>query len=495
MSDYLGGGEGFAFAGATGGMPTDRLALASEVLKAITMDGTLPRATGSGFDPLGVEDLTGTMKSAETRKEQLVLWTDCPKVDAWSLVVEGGRLDNLNTGGLMNFYGDGDAGFVSDETYARVQKNVRYQFVLAQVGRPALDARMLGQNGVGQVAMQNSEMAHMLMLLRSADLGLVFGDSTVMGLEWDGYCKQIDDASTSELPTILDMKGATPDKKLLNNIMTLTTNNSAAINKFYVDNFVMRDLLESMFPEQRTGENVREGAVGYWFDRWLGMTLSGQPSETFIRRAHMMTPGVRGAFPRFAPTLAKGAQAPQAPVSVVATPGSNTNVQNWRPGLVAGTYYYTVVAVGKGGYSVGTSSAAAGPTAGQANSLAITQNDASADMFWIFRNIKGTEGSDVGVRQFMGRVARSTTSSVTTWVDDGLWVPGTGTALGMEIANDEVTFQQLRKPYKLPLPRVAMAENYAIIHAGCPFLVVPTHDYHIRNIGGYAQTGMVATTA
>jgi hypothetical protein len=464
----------------------DGNAIYEEVRKALEVSGALPR-TGPGVNALGVEDLSGTLKSAEIREKQLNLWKSLPKDKAYGMVAEGSRLDDLGDYGATGFIGGNDAGITTDPAFKRWTREIKYMAVKGQVTLPAQLITAVGFNGKGVNIMETSETLKMLELLRHVERNLWYGNSALDASQWDGLFKQIDAEATVNNRVRLDMRGGIPDKDMLEQLAQIASNNNSDLTDIFGPNEWLRDLRQSLFPEQRLGENYREGSVGAAFNRFLIEALGGDPETMNIKRNHMLTRGVKGGIPRIVPTDASP-NAPTAPNSVTGSAGAWTKTL-YQPGLVADTYYYSVTAVGKGGRTLSTSVAAGiAATAGQAITLSITDTDPNVQFYEIFRNQAGVDGSVVNNRYFMDRVGRS--GNVTTYVDNGYALPDCYDAAALSIGFEEIMFKQLLPVVKRPLPQDLMANSYGILLFGTPVVVVPTHNVHIANIGKRTQAGV-----
>lgn len=97
----------------------------AQVHKALSADGTLPRS-GPGVNALGVEEVQGTLASAEYREKMIKAWKRIPKSAAKSLIPEFSRLDDLGDDGARGFLGPTDAGFVTDPRFSRGSNIIRY---------------------------------------------------------------------------------------------------------------------------------------------------------------------------------------------------------------------------------------------------------------------------------------------------------------------------------------------------------------------------------
>jgi len=239
-----------------------------DVYKALDVQPGIPHV-GPNATALAVEDLSPVLASAEMREEQLNLWNNMPKEEAYSLDVEFTRLETFGEDGMDGFIASNDAGIVSDPRFYRGLKTVKYLAVKGQVTLPAQAVNLVGFRGVGKNAMDTSEEIKMRELLRHIERNLWWGNSTVNPLMWDGFFKQIDDGADMQNSIRLDMQGAPADKNLLEYVAQIATNNSTEFTDLYFPNEGIRDLRQSLFPEQRLNENARDGSVGAAFDRFL----------------------------------------------------------------------------------------------------------------------------------------------------------------------------------------------------------------------------------
>ena len=306
---------------------------------------------------------------------------------------------------------------------------------------------------------------------------------------WDGFFKQIDDGADMQNSIRLDMQGAPADKNLLEYVAQIATNNSTEFTDLYFPNEGIRDLRQSLFPEQRLNENARDGSVGAAFDRFLVEALNGNPRYMQIRRNQMLTLGVKGGIPRNIPpnTSVNG---PSSSGATVTGAGAANVALPYRPGLPAGTYYYTAVPVGKGGWGAPVTSAGIAATIGQKINLTISFADATIEYFLLFRNPADQQTSATSAQKFMAMVNRSGGS--TTYTDDGYAVPNTYHICGLTMTSDEIVFKQLLPVVKRPLPQDLMSNSYGILMFGTPLFKVPLHNLHVVNVGSLSQAGITS---
>jgi hypothetical protein len=491
MADYgmdtgLGGAYYPDYEAGVGG--SDRLSLYDSVFKALQATGGLPRA-GTGINAAEVEDLSGTLASAEIKEKTLHFWKRVPKKPAKSLNAEWVRIDDYGDEGENGFIGGTDAGFVGDPRFSRGNKLIKYLAVKGQVDLPTQLVELVGFGGRGVNAMNTSQTARMRHLLRLIERNLFHADSRVSDLEFDGMFAQIDAEADEDNQCRYDLQGGFLDRYVLIHMSQNAANNNADISDFYLPNEAYLDLQQSLFPQIRTGDNIPDAAVGANFERLLIMSLGGNPDYCQIRRTQMLTNGVKGALPLKVPTRA-GRNAPTKPEAV-----SGTNVTitatNYQPGLTAGTYYYSVTAVGKGGRSLATSITSAVTAAeGEGARLTITGSDEDILFYEVYRNEAGTSGLLEKNRKYMCRVKRVGAS--TTFTDDGYFLPNTMHMGAFSFDDDEVYVKQLLPPVKRQLPQELMANSFGILVFLALVNEVPTHNIHVVNIGKRLQSGVPA---
>lgn len=473
----------------------DSRQLYEEVAKALEATGVAHAPSGPGANALGVEDLSGTLASAEIKDKQLHFWRDIKKEEAYSLAVEWARLDDASDAhGAPGFISGSDSGFVSDPQFYRGVKQVKYLAVKGQVNLPTQLIEIVGFRGRGKQAMDLSEEIKMLELLRNAERSLFFGDSNTCSLEWDGVFRQIDDAANTGNGIRLDLRGNAPDKDLIEYLVQIVGNNSADPTHLYVPNEALRDLRQSLFPSQRMGENYVEGAVGAQFSRFLIEAIGGDPDYVKVRRTQMLTYGVKGGLP-LKLTGVKATAAPSAPATVASAAAAHT-ATSYRPGLASDTYLYAVCAVGKAGRSLHTAAGATvAPTAGQKVTLTITEGAGSGTLFYeVYRNPAGKAATAENL-EFVTRVKKTDVGADTTWDDDGYALPGCYHMGLFSIQFDEIVFKQLLPVVKRVLPQDLMANSYGILLFGTPIVKVPTHNIHVVNVGRRPQAGLPSALA
>jgi hypothetical protein len=464
-------------------------ALLVDVWKALDVQPGIPH-TGTGGSALAVEDLSPVLVSAEMQERQLTLWNRMPKEEAYSLDVEYDRLDTFGEDGMDGFIASTDAGIVSDPRFFRGLKTVKYLAVKGQVTLPAQVTNTVGFRGVGRNMMDTSEEIKMRELLRHIERNLWWGDSAVSSLQWDGLFKQIDAGADTNNGIRLDLRGAPVDKNLLEYIANIAANNATDLTDLYFPNEGLRDLRQSLFPQQRLDENARTGSIGAAFLAFLIESIGGSPDYMAIHRNYLLTLGVRGGIPRNVPTVAS-ANAPSIAGATLTGVAGALTATPYRPGLDAGTFFYSFVAVGKGGWSTGVFSSGIAATQGQGVTLTLTDTDTSIIYYYLFRNPVDLSGATTTNLKFLTRVAR--TGNATTFLDDGYNVPNTYHVACLTMASDELQFKQLLPVVKRPLPQDLMSNTYGILMFGTPLVKVPTHNIHVVNCGQLAQAGVFST--
>lgn len=466
----------------------DPYSLYDSVFKALQADGNLPRA-GEGISAAQVEDLSGTLASAEMKEKSLRMWKRLTKKPAISLNGEWVRIDDYGDEGETGAIGGSDAGFVGDPRFARGDMRIRYYAVKGQVDLPTQMVQLVGFNGRGVNAMATAQLARTRHLLRLVERGCYHGDDRVSDLEVQGAFQQIDQAADEDNECLIDLQGKFLDRNVLIRMSQVAANNNCDVTDFDLPNDAYLDLQQSLFPQIRTGDNIPDAAVGANFERLLMLTLGGDPDHAKINRTQILTNGVKGALPLKVPSRA-GRNAPAKPDSVTGSAQAHT-ATNYQPGLPAGTFYYSVTAVGKGGKSLATAiTAAVTVTQGQKIRLSITGTDEDILFYEIYRNEAGVSGVLEKNRRYMCRVKR--TAEVTTFDDDGYFRPNTMHMGVFSFVDDEIYVRQLLPLVKRALPQELMANSFGVLLFWSLTFEVPTHNIHVKNIGKRLQSGVAA---
>lgn len=487
MQAYAPGGGYYADQiGAAG--PLADLDTFAQVHKAISATGELPR-TGPGINALGVEEVQGTLASAEYREKMIKAWKRIPKSAAKSLIPEFARLDDLGDDGARGFMGPTDAGFVTDPRFHRGSNIIRYMGAIGYVDLPTQMIEAIGFGGKGVNVMNTARTLKMMELLRNIERNLFYGAFRLDGVSWNGFIEQIDSAADEDNSIRLDLQGAALDRYVLSYISQIAANNNADLSDVYVPNEGLLDLQQSLFPNVRTGDNIPDAAVGINFKRLLVESIGGDPEYVDIVRQQFLTRGVKGGLPRRVTSRA-ARNAPSRASSVTGAAGAWT-ATNYQPGLRAGTYYYDVQAFGAGGRTLPTTiTAAVTCTAGQAITLSITCDDETVQGFEIFRNKAGESGAIQKNRYYMDQVAR--TGFITTYVDNGYAIPDTYDVVALDYNADEIYFKQLMPILSRVLPPDLMGNRFALLCFGTPVFEVPTHNLHLANCGRRIQAGVAS---
>lgn len=464
----------------------NRVALYDTIIKALQATGGQPRS-GPGINAAEVEDLSSTLASAEIKEKSLHFWRRVPKKKSISLDAQWVRIDDFGDEGETGFIGGTDAGFESDPRFTRGTKLIKYMAVKGQVDLPTQMVELVGFSGRGVNAMMTAQTSRMRHLLRLIERALFHSNSNVSDLEFDGAFAQIDAVADEDNQCRYDLQGGFLDRYALIHMSQIAANNNSDLTDFYLPNEAYLDLQTSLFPQIRTGDNIPDAAVGANFERLLMMSLGGNPDYAKIRRTQMLTNGVKGALPLRVPSRA-GRNAPAKPDSVTGTNVSIT-ATNYQPGKPAGTYYYSVTSVGKGGRSLATSiSAGVTCAAGEGAKLTITCADEDCLFFEIFVNEDGKSGVLEANRRYLCRVAR--TGMTTLFTDDAYYRANTMHMAALSFEDDEVYVKQLTAPVRRALPQDLQANSFGILVYLCLILEVPTHNIHVANIGKRLQAGL-----
>lgn len=460
-----------------------------ELVKSLATTGIVPADGTTGADALKQEDLLPTIMSTELTAQFFApFWTALHKKPTISDVVQqtnltdyggpskrgGGFIDSsLATGGISAI----------DPALDRRALPVKFMGAQYQVLRSALavEALGLGVNPDAGNAEQVAAESRLQQLIIQANWMAWHGRNAVNSHEPSGVLDQIRSEHTAAKPTRFNLNGSPITQETMADIKRLLYSNGAIWTQFWAPPTVLGDIEKQLIPHTRfsPGEAM---TIGNYADQILTQGLGGDTKRSQVYRDDHLSPKRT-----IEPTVAEsGAPLKPASVSAAASNAASTNV--WSSYLPAGSYYYSVAAVGLAGVvSDVTAASVVAPTAAQKVTLTITNAAQAAGTVKYFEIYRGTSTTN---RQYLTRIAAESVGSggTATFVDDGEWVPGTSTCAALQILprpnnNYDIQVRQLLPILKVKLPTALFAEQGGWVLGFTPQVCMPAFQLILENVG------------
>jgi len=452
--------------------------------KALETGSGIVAADATGGQALRVQSLENTLKIVAPQQKNLRLWPRLSKEPVQSTTVEFTRQDTAYGEGLGDgFIGEIAEASVSDETYIR--KVALVKFIGAQ-GQVSL-AQQLVNNIVNPILAQQVSAKTTAVLLKT-EHALVYGDSALNPLSYDGFIAQILKAAWAD-PSglgnpvngiVIDWEGNPPDQAMIEDAAQRVQNRYGTLDYALMGTDVKSSLTKALFPGQYIPQPPNaEGRYGTPFriyeSSYGPVELEG---SVFVRSFGCSQ------------TAVGGSSAPAATDAVTVAVASDSSSK-----LDKGTYYYWVTMCRRGFSS--TPLAVTGETTSVSQKITLTVADAkfapggtpNAEYISIYRS----QINDITTATLIARVPRGYTYDGTSCRADG---PNTvyvdvnqnrdncGEMIGFTWDTNQVlTFKQLAPPMKLDLAIVGTYTPFMCLLYGTPVVYAPSKLVYVKNIG------------
>ncbi len=442
----------------------------SQLLKALTagqdINPPASAVSGDGF-ALRVESLERTLRNTTYRMEHIRLFKALPKLQAYNTVEEYNQLQSYGAD-LDAFIEEGGLPNESDSTYERKFNVIKYLGTTRRVSHVMSLVKPAHGNVIAQETVNGT-----MHLLRAVEKALIYGDSSMDDIQWDGYEKLINDNSPAA--NIIDKKGAplNEDDLIESALVVHNEPNYGNPTHLFLDPRRHADLVRSFFPKARYDllGRTKDGVVGLDIGGYVSPAgnISFEPN-TFI---------TDGGAP---PTAARGSNPPAAPTSVTLAAGAvGAGETSVFESADAGDYRYSVVAVSRGGKSVGTAAAAA-VTVAAGQKVTVTINEGAGSPQARYFEVYRTEKDGLaGTEKLVGKVKR--TAGTVAFSDLNAKRPGTTIAILFQMNLEAVAFKQLAPMVKIPLATIDPSIRWMQLIYGVPALYTPGKILMFKNIG------------
>lgn len=418
------------------------------------------------------ESLENSLRALTFTEDNLKLWKDIPKQQAYSTVEEYNVINSYGED-ISGFQREGLAGVNTTGDYSREIAKMKIISTTREVTH-LLSHLVDTQPNAMEVATKSA----MRWILGQTEQALFYGDDELApdnkeGLEWAGILKQADEGNT------IDMRGKYLDDNTLNEASARIMDNYGVASKIYMPINVAKTFSEQYYPDQRALMNVQAGTVtaGTLVTQFnsIGGNVQIEP-DVFMRK---------GLQPLDPQAEAVGNNAPTPPT--VEAELNSEEVEGNETEFDEGTYKYAVVAVNATGRSVPVETDAVAMTADaklKGVKLTITNSDVqleAPEFFVIYRTEK-----DGNKLYEIGRIGAKSTkkSAVTEFIDTNETLPNTGVAIIGDFRTEEtIGFKQIAPMFKLDYALISPVHRFGVFLHGAPVLYMPKRFAVIKNIG------------
>lgn len=445
--------------------------LKKALLMGADRDPPAVAVAGDGF-ALRTESLERTMKVTTYKMEHLVLFKDLIKLPAYNTVEEYNQLQSYGDNPDGGWMAEGALPEEEDSTYERKHSFVKFLGVTGRVSHVATLTRPVFGDNVARETVNKT-----MYLLKILERALLYGDSAIQALQFDGFFKLINDNAPAA--NVIDLRGIPLSEDVLNDaaLTIFDDPNYGMPTDMYMNPKVKADLAKTFFP------NKRYDAFAKPNDGMVGLDIAGfQSAAGPVRFKGDVFINDGGG----APVAAKGeaAKRPQSPtVSTTATTPVDATGQFGADD--AGNYYYKAVAVNQFGHSaavtVPTNGAAVAVAAGDRTTFGMTpQGGIAVDYYKIYRTkVGGAAGSE----RLILRVANAAGFAEQTINDYNAVLPYTTSAAMFQFNDENLSFKQLAPMTRLPLAQIDTSVRWAQVIYGVPQLYTPGKNVLFTNIG------------
>ena len=456
------GMQGFGAGPALSQGDLDDLNKALTAGSAINNPGASP---GEGF-PLRVESLERTLKNVTYRMEHIRLWKQLPKLAAYNTVEEHNEI---------SAYGQGEEGFVAetqlpetdDTTYERKTATIKYLGTTREVSHVASLIKPAHGNVIA-----NETVAGTMWLLRVLERALFKADSSLSGLQFDGYEKLIQDSSPAA--NIIDMRGQPLDEdKLVDGALTISDEPNYGIpTHMHMNPKVKADLVKTFFPKERYDlfDKTSGGMVGLDIKGFTSPAGDVQfEPNVFIND---------GGAPLAA--YGDGAKRPASP-SVTAALATAPDAASQFALDDAGTYTYSITAHNDFGRSAPVAVGAIAVAQGDKVSMGITAgagNSPATLWYQLYRS--KPDGSEL---RLIKRLPNTTGAAELTIEDLNEDLPFTTSAYMWQQNLEAMSWKQLAPFIKIPLATTGPVVRWMQFVYGVPVLYAPGKALLFKNVG------------
>jgi hypothetical protein len=462
----------------SGFVPTDPNAVA-ELAKALASGYEFappPYATAADGFALKVESLDNTLYNVTFTMNDIQLWKLLPKVAVYNTVHQHSEIHSYSQNPRGGWFAEGGAPAPDSATYIRRLDSVKYIGTQRGVTHQMSLTRTLTSDAVAL-----ETVAGTMDLLQKTELGLIYGNSDLSPLQWDGFVAQINKKSPAS--NIIDLRGAAMGEDDLINAATTVRGrpNFGMLTHIMCDVAVKGDIQRTFIPRERSDAFVRSA------DGIVSQAINGIDTPAGIVQL-VANPFMADLGDMPTATVGAPLLAPAVP-SVTTAPTTPTSANSKYYSADAGQYYVFVVACNSAGSAapVQVGSGAITIGSGQALSFGVTPGSGNAtEWFEVYRTpVNGLLGTQRCILQ-VPNVNPATGAAMTgenTVVEINSNIPGTGIAIGFQMNEQAVQMALLSPMLRIPLPIQGTTIPWIQVLYGVPILTAPGRIVLFKNIG------------
>lgn len=440
----------------------------SSLLKALTAGQSINPpgsvTSGDGF-ALRVESLERTLRNTTYRMEHIRLFKALPKLAAYNTVEEYNQIQEYGQG-VDAFIEEGGLPNETDAKYERKMAIIKYMGTTRKVSHVMSLVKPAHGNVIAQETVNGT-----MHLLKQLERALIYGDSDLDSIQFDGFKKLIE--SDSPAANIVDLRGKplSQDNLIDGSLRVFDAPNYGTPTHLFMNPRAHADLVKSFFPQARYDLLAKrnDGMIGLDVNGWMSPAgpVQFEPS-TFIDTGSVQ------------PSVAVGSGAPAAP-TFSSQPSSGVSGASSFTAADAGQYRYAVVAVGRNGKTAAVQdSGAVTVAAGERVTMGVQEAGSGAAVLY-FEIYRTTVGGAAGTGQLIKRVAN--TGGAVTVLDRNEDLPGTSIAIMFQMNLEAVSFKQLAPMVKIPLATIDTSIRWMQLIYGTPVLYTPGKIMMFKNIG------------
>jgi hypothetical protein len=440
----------------------------SALLKALSVGQSINApgsvVSGDGF-ALRVESLERTLRSTTFREEHIKLFKLLPTTPAYNTVEEYNQIHEYGQD-VDAFIDDGGLPNETDAQYQRQYAIIKYLGTTRRVNHVATMIRPAHGNVIAQETVNGTRF-----LLKQIERALIYGDSSIDSLQFDGFKRLIE--ANSPAANIVDLHGKSLSEDNLEDFAMRMHDapNYATPTHFVLNPRAHSDLSKSFFPK------ARYDLFGKQDNGMVGLTIRGATTGAgdieFVPDVFVNDGGTQ-------PTTAIGGNPPNPP-SFSAQPSAGAGAGNWTSDEY-GAYRYAVVAVGRNGKTAAVQdTAAVTNSAGSPRITMSVQAAAAGPATTYFEIYRTVVGGAAGTGKLIKRIKN--TGGAVSIVDNDEDMPGTSIAIMFQMNMEAVCFKQLAPMMKIPLATIDLSIRWMQVLYGTPVLHTPGKILLVKNIG------------
>jgi hypothetical protein len=460
----------------------------TELVKALQAGSDInapASAAGEGF-PLRVEDLSKVLFTTTYQAKQIRFWKTLFKDPAYNTVTEFNRLNEYGSGDAA-YMAEGDLPEEDDSTYERAYTQIKFLGTTRRVTHVMSLLRTAHGPAIARETVNGT-----LWLLKQLERGLFNGDSSLVGVQFDGLEKLLVDAWATgrseddqslgyeDTVNVIDMRGASLSEDHVTDMVErlVAEPNYGDPSHLWAPTGPIKDLSKIMYPKERYDLPAPSGGVAgiaiKAISNPFGDPIKLEPDIFIPDSVRPTAAGVGKAARRPGlPTVG----APTSPVYA----GAN---QTFFAAADAGTYIYQVVACSRYGKSAPVITAGIAVAALDQVSIGVTDNGPDTSYYELYRSDLG------GAATTCRLISRHPRSGPTqTLVDLNRFLPDTSKAYMLTQSPDILRWKQLAPFSKIPLATIDSSIRWMMLMYGALQVQQP------RKCGLYINIGRLPTGA